>query len=74
MTVAELIEHLQLVPEGQKQCEVFIAIRQYNKRYPVGYMPVNGMNTTEIHGQIRLGTSLPDGVYTASRDPNYFTV
>lgn len=74
MTVNQLIEALSALDDSDKACEVYIAIRQYNKRYPVAYTPIISAGGGSVHGQIRLVTTLPDKVYTASKDPNFFTV
>lgn len=74
MKVRELLERLKNLPESDLDLDVTVAIRQYNKRYPVAYEPVQEL-IVGVHGQFRLVTSLPDGVFTASKtNKDYFTV
>lgn len=61
-TVRELIAELEKIEDKDKPIEV--AIRQYNKAYPVAYTPI--FSSLNFNGDTyRIYTSLPDRVYTA---------
>jgi hypothetical protein len=67
MKVSKLIELLQKVED--KEASVKVVIRQYNKRYPVHYGDVfSGTDyLTQVGGEVRIMTSLPDNMYTVSK-------
>lgn len=66
VTVAQLIEKLQKIEDKTQPVE--IAIRQYNKAYPVAYTePHNDTHLTQVHNCVRIYTSLPENMRTSKR-------
>ena len=63
MKVKEVVEILSRL---NQDADVFAAIRQYNKRYPIAYEEIFNVQQFGDHA-VRLYVSLPDNMYTVEK-------
>jgi hypothetical protein len=63
LTVRQLIEALERIEDKGQPVE--IALRQYNKTYPVAYVPpFEHLTLSEAWGTVRIHAALPDNMRT----------